>query len=99
MGAARVTAWEFRRRDVEDRAVDGIPGPREPMGLYLALNRGEPLDDPNALPLTERLERNANREVWHTAAGRRLLTLRPQTAEEQGALEHALACIVWQETT
>ncbi len=98
MGAARVSAWEFRRRDVEDRAVDGIPGPREPMALYLALNRGEPLDAPDALPLHERLERNANREVWGTAAGRRLLTLRPRTAEEQGALEHALACIVWQET-
>ncbi len=27
LGAARVTAWEFRRRDVEDRVVDGIPGP------------------------------------------------------------------------
>ncbi len=97
LGAARVTAWEFRRRDVEDRAVDGIPGPREPMGLYLALNRGEPLNAPDATSLSERLERNANREVWDPAPGRRLLTLWPRTAEEQGALEHALACIVWQE--
>ncbi len=90
-------AWEFRRRDVEDRAVDGIPGPREPMALYLALNWGEPLGSPNAAPLSERLELNANREIWDPAAGRRLLTLRPRTADEQGALEHALACIVWQE--
>ncbi len=97
MGAARVTAWEFRRRDVEDRAVDGIPGPREPMALYLALHRGEPLDAPDAMPLAERLQRNANREIWSASPGRRLLTLRPRTAEEQGALEHALACIVWQE--
>ncbi len=97
MGAARVTAWEFRRRDVEERAVDGIPGPREPVALYLALNRGEPLDAPDALPLAERLERNANREIWSAAPGRRLFTLRPRTAEEQGALEHALACIAWQE--
>ncbi len=97
MGAARSTAWEFRRRDVEDRAVDNIPGPREPMAIYLATNRGEPLDTPGALPLSERLERNANREIWDPAAGRRLLTLRPRTTEEQGALEHALACIVWQE--
>ncbi len=97
LGAARLTAWEFRRRDVEDRAVNGIPGPRESMGPYLALNRGEPLDAPNATSLSERLELNANREIWDPAAGRRLLTLRPRTAEEQGALEHALACIVWQE--
>ncbi len=67
------------------------------MALFLALNRGEPIGSPDALPLPERLERNANREVWDPAPGRRLLTLRPRTAEEQGALEHALACIVWQE--
>ncbi len=38
MGATRATAWEFRRRDVEDRTTDSLPGPREPMALYLALN-------------------------------------------------------------
>ncbi len=97
MGAARATAWEFRRRDVEDRAVDGIPGPREPMALYLALHRGEPLDSPDTAPLSERLELNRNREIWDPTPGQRLLTLRPRTADEQGALEHALACIVWQE--
>ncbi len=97
MGRARATAWEFRRRDVEDRAVDGIPGPRESVALYLALHRGEPLDAPDAAPLSERLELNRNREIWDATPGRRLLTLRPRTAEEQGALEHALACIVWQE--
>ncbi len=97
MGAARATAWEFRRNDVKSRAVDGVPGPREPMGLYLAHNRGESLDNPNAAPISERLELNANREIWDPSPGRRLLTLRPRTAEEQGALEHALACIVWQE--
>ncbi len=97
MGAARVTAWEFRRRDVEDRAVDGIPGPRESVALYLALNRGEPLDAPNAATISERLELNRNREIWDPVPGRRLLTLRPRTAEEQGALEHALTCVVWQE--
>ncbi len=67
------------------------------MALYLALNRGEPLNAPDATPLSERLELNANREIWDPAPGRRLLTLRPRTADEQGALEHALACIVWQE--
>ncbi len=97
MGAARVTAWEFRRRDVETRGADGIPGPREPVALYLALHRGEPLDSPNTAPIAERLELNANREIWDPAPGRRLLTLRPRTAEEQGTLEHALACLVWQE--
>ncbi len=79
----RVTAWEFRRQDVEDRAVDGIPGPREPMALYLALNRGEPLGSPDAAPLSERLELNTNREIWDPAPGRRLLTLRPRTTDEQ----------------
>ncbi len=64
MGIARATAWEFRRRDIEDRAVDNVPGPREPMALYLALNRGEPLDSPDAAPLSKRLELNANREIW-----------------------------------
>ncbi len=44
MGIARAMAWEFRRRDVEDRATNDLPGPREPMALYLALHRGEPLD-------------------------------------------------------
>ncbi len=97
MGAARATAWEFRRRDVEDRAVDGIPGPRESMALYLALHRGEPLDAPDAAPISERLELNRNREIWDPTPGRRLLALQPRTAEEQGALEHALACVVWQE--
>ncbi len=77
MGAARATAWEFRRRDIEDRTTDGLPGPREPMALFLALNRGEPLDSPNAAPLSERLELNDNREVWDPAPGRRLHHLRP----------------------
>ncbi len=67
------------------------------MSLYLALNRGEPIDAPGALSLSERLEANADRTVWDPAPGRRLLHLQPRTAEEQGALEHALACIVWQE--
>ncbi len=97
MGQAQVTAWEFRRRDVKDRTTNHLPGPREPMSLYLALDRGEPLDTPNALPLSERLERNADRSVWDPAPGQRLLHLRPQTTDEQGALKHALSCIVWQE--
>ncbi len=75
MGIARATAWEFRRRDVKDMVTDSLPGPREPMALYLALNRGEPLDAPNAAPLSERLELNANREIWDPAPGQRLLHL------------------------
>ncbi len=67
------------------------------MALYLALNRGEPLGSPGAASLSERLGLNATREVWDPAAGRRLLHLRPCTADEQSALEHALACLVWQE--
>ncbi len=67
------------------------------MALYLTLNRGELLSSPDAAPLSERLELNANREIWDPAPGRRLLTLRPRTADEQGALEHALSCLVWQE--
>ncbi len=76
MGVARTVAWEWRRHDVENRTTDGQPGPREPMALYLALNRGEPLGSPNAAPLSERLQLNANREIWDPAPGRRILTLR-----------------------
>ncbi len=97
MGVARTVAWEWRRHDVENRSTNGIPGPREPMALYLALNRGEPLGSPGAAPLSERLERNANRELWDPTPGRRLLTLRPRTADKQTALEDALAGVVWQE--
>ncbi len=97
MGAARATAWEFRRRDVEDRTTNHLPLPRESMDLYLATERGEPLDSPNTTPLHECLEANSQREIWDPASGRRLHQLRPRTADEQGALEHALSCIVWQE--
>ncbi len=97
MGPARVTAWEFRQRDVKDRTVNGIPGPREPMALFLALHWGEPFGTPDSASLSERLERNTNREIWDPAPERRLLTLQPRTTDEQGALEHALSCIVWQE--
>ncbi len=47
------------------------------MALYLALNRGEPLNSPNAAPLSECLELNVNWEIWDPALGRRLLYLRP----------------------
>ncbi len=67
------------------------------MALYLALHRGEPLDAPDAAPLSERLQLNANREIWDPAPGRRLLTLRPRTAAEQTALEDTLTGVVWQE--
>ncbi len=69
MGVARTVAWEWRRHDVENRSTNGQPGPREPMALYLALNRGEPLGSPDAAPLSERLELNANREIWDPAPG------------------------------
>ncbi len=67
------------------------------MALYLTLNQGEPLGSPNSAPLVERIAANAQREIWDPAPGRRLLHLQPQTADEQGALEHALSCIIWQE--
>ncbi len=56
MGVARTVPWEWRRQDVENRSTNGLPGPREPMALFLALNRGEPLGSPDAAPLSERLE-------------------------------------------
>ncbi len=68
MGAARATIWEFRRRDIEDRATVPL-GPRRTMDLYLTYNRGEPLDSPDALPLNERLHANREREIWDPAAG------------------------------
>ncbi len=97
MGVARTVAWEWRQHDVENRSTNGQPGLREPMALYLALNQGEPLGSPDATPLSERLELNANREIWDPTPGRRILTLRPRTADEQTALEDTLAGVVWQE--
>ncbi len=67
------------------------------MDLYLAIERGEQLDAPDATPLVEQLNANAQREIWDPAPGRRLSHLQPQTADEQDALEHALSCLVWQE--
>ncbi len=64
MGVARTVAWEWRRHDIENRSTNGLPGPREPIALFLALNRGEPLGSPDAAPLSEWLELNANREIW-----------------------------------
>ncbi len=67
------------------------------MDLYLAIERGERLNAPNATPLVEQLNAKAQREVWNAAPGKRLLHLQPQTADEQATLEHALSCLVWQE--
>ncbi len=96
MGAARATAREFRRHDIEDHATVPL-GPQRTMDLYLALNRGEPLNDPGALPLNEQILANQERRVWDPAVGSWVRDLQPRTADEQSALEHALSCVVWQE--
>ncbi len=96
MGIARATAWEFRRRDVEDRTTDGPPpGPREPMaplprpqprGAHSVLLTPLPyLSDSSSMPIA-RYGIPLRDEDYST--------FDPQTADKQGALEHALTCIV-----
>ncbi len=53
LGFTRAHAWDAQRRDVEERTTDHLPGSRELMDIYLALNRGEPLDSPGAVTLEE----------------------------------------------
>ncbi len=99
IGATRVTAWEFWQWDIEDWTTNHHPpGPWESMDLStLAVEWGERLNAPNATPLVEQLNANAQREIWDPALGRRLSQLWPRTADKQSTLEHALSCIVWQE--
>ncbi len=47
------------------------------MDLYLAIEQGERLDAPDAMPLVEQLNANAQREIWDPAPGQRLSQLRP----------------------
>ncbi len=69
LGFARAYAWDIQQRDIEERTTDHLPSPREPMDLYLAINRGEPLDAPGAAPFEERLVANTGRTIWDPAPG------------------------------
>ncbi len=69
MGKAGVAAWEMQRLNVKNRTTNHLPGPRESMDLYLAVERGEPLNAPDTTPLIEQLNANAQREIWDPAPG------------------------------
>lgn len=91
-GEARTLAWELHWEDVERRAIRPISWIS--MDLWLAVNRGDPIE-PGDEGFTIEAHIYYNRScTWYNAeSGTRLDDLQPRTAEEQHQLEAALSIL------